>query len=99
MKVAALAFLTAAALTFALPAASPAESYDREVGGTTTIQPHEQQAQLGSDSDHARHCQDLQKRAKDLWNDAERSHDHGDFAHARDQLDQINDQLTRECGR
>jgi hypothetical protein len=105
MKAAALAFL-ATALSLALPAASPAasrdrpgESYDQEVGGTTTTHPQEQQAQLGSDRDHQRYCQDLQKRAQDLWHDAERSKDHGDFAHARDQLDTINAQLTRDCGK
>jgi hypothetical protein len=31
-----------------LPAASPAQSYDHKVGGTTSIKPHEQQAQLSS---------------------------------------------------
>jgi hypothetical protein len=105
MKAPALAFL-AAALSFGSPAVSlaassdhPGESYDQEVGGTTSVRPHEQQAQLGSDRDHQRYCQDLQKRSQDLWHDAERSKDHGDFAHARDQLDQINDQLTRDCGK
>ncbi|HEX4194954.1 MAG TPA: hypothetical protein VHY80_17730 [Stellaceae bacterium] len=114
MKAATLAFL-AAALSFAVPAVAapvqdpgqspgqstdnPGASYDQKVGAPTTVKPDEQQAQLGNASDHDRTCADLKQRSKQLWDQADRSRDHGDFAHARDQLDQINAQLTRECGK
>ena len=114
MKAATLAFL-AAALSFVLPAAAspvqspgqspaqssdqPAKSYDQKVGAPTTVKPGEQQAQLGTGQDHDRYCQGLKQRSKQLWDQADRSKDHGDFAHARDQLDQVNEQLTHDCGK
>ena len=97
MKAAAPTFV-AAALSFALPAA-PAQSYDQKVGGAAAIHPHEQQAELGSGRDHDRYCQGLRQRAQELRDDASRSKDHGDFAHARDQLDQIRDRLDHDCKR
>jgi hypothetical protein len=98
MKAAALAFL-GTALSLALPATAPAQRYDQKVGGTTAIKPHEQQAQLGSGRDHDRYCQGLKQRAQELRDDASRSRDHGDFAHARDQLDQITERLRDDCNR
>jgi hypothetical protein len=113
MKAATLAFL-AAALSFAVPAVAapvqdpgqssgqrddnPGASYDQKAGAPTSMKPHEQQAQLGAGQDHDRNCDALKQRSKQLWDQADRSRDHGDFAHARDQLDQINAQLTRDCG-
>jgi hypothetical protein len=52
-----------------------------------------------SDRDHQRYWQYLKKCAKYLWNDASHSRDHGDFARSRDPLEQINNQLTRDCGK
>lgn len=114
MKPATLAFL-AAALSFAVPAVAapvqnpgqsrgqssdtPGQSYDQKVGAPTSVKPDEQQAQLGSAQDHDRYCQNMKQRSKQLWDQAERSKDHGDFAHARDQLDQVNEQLTHDCGK
>jgi hypothetical protein len=114
MKAAALAF-SAAALSFAMSAAAapvqnpgqspaqtrdrPGQSYDQSVGGTTSIKPQEQQAELGSGREHDRYCQGLKQRAQELRDNASRSKDHGDFAHARDQLDQINDRLEHDCSR
>jgi hypothetical protein len=114
MKAVAFA-LAAVALSFCMPAAAaplqnpgqspaqsndkPGQSYDQRVGGRTAIKPHEQQAQLGSGRDHDRYCQGLKQRAQELRDNASRSKDHGDFAHARDQLDQINNRLDHDCGR
>jgi hypothetical protein len=114
MKPAALAFICAA-LSFATPAVAaplqnpgqspaqsndrPGQSYDQKVGGKTSVKPHEQQAGLGSGRDHDRYCQGLGQRAEELRNEASRSRDHGDFAHDRDQLDQINDRLSHDCKR
>lgn len=114
MKAAARAFV-GVALSLAMPAVAapiqnpgqspaqtrdqPGQSYDQSVGGTTSIKPHEQQADLGSGRDHDRYCEGLKQRAQELRDNASRSKDHGDFAHARDQLDQINDRLDHDCRR
>jgi hypothetical protein len=114
MKAPALA-LAAAALSFAMSAAAapvqnpgqspartndkPGQSYDQRVGAATSIKPNEQQAELGSGREHDRYCQGLKQRAQELRDNASRSKDHGDFAHARDQLDQINDRLDHDCQR
>jgi hypothetical protein len=115
MKAAALAFLAAAGLSIALPATAspvqnpgqsraqtsdkPGESYGGEVGAKTSIQPAEQQAQAGAQQDHDRYCDGLRQRSKQLWEQADKARDHGDFNKARDQLDPLNQQLTRDCGK
>jgi len=101
MKAAALTIL--AALSVASPAAAqpdqPGQSDDQKLGATTSIKPGEQQAELGAGQDHDRYCQNLKQRSKALWDQADRAKDHGDFAQARDQLDTLNAQLTRDCGK
>jgi hypothetical protein len=115
MKPTALAFLAAAGLSFALPAAAApvqnpgqsqaqtsdkqGESYDSEVGAKTSIHPGEQQAQMGSQQDHDSKCAALKQRSKQLWDQADSARDHGDFNQARDKLDPLNQQLSRECGK
>lgn len=96
MKAAALVFAVAA-LSLALPTASRAATYDQQVGGVTTTAPQEQQAQMAPDRNHE--CDGLRQRAQELQKSEEQSRDHGGFAHARDQLDQINDRLKHDCGR
>lgn len=96
MKAVALVF-AAAALSLAVPALSHAETYDQKVGGVTTTAPQKQQAQIGADRTHE--CDGLRQRANELQNDAARSKDHGQFANAHDQLEQIQDRLKHDCGK
>jgi uncharacterized membrane protein (UPF0182 family) len=92
MKSATLFYL-GVALTLALPAAAEAQNANQNHPSG-----NQQQAQQAAARNRDRNCEDLRQRAAKLRDDAAHAKDHGDFAHARDQLDDINDRLTRDCG-